>query len=133
MPLGKTVPEKRTRDGIGMSGRTGQESDRAWAAIKSIDKAMGILRRALHGDRPMRVRNLPRASRFLEPCLAYRLHTRRGGLVDHDEEDQQDSARVWPGTAGPRGTCRRKLDILRFRLMARLPRSSGSTSASAVG
>ncbi|MEA2852833.1 MAG: hypothetical protein QOE02_2852, partial [Rhodospirillaceae bacterium] len=36
MTLGKTVTEKRTRDGIGMSGRTGQEADRGVGAIKSI-------------------------------------------------------------------------------------------------
>ena len=53
MTLGKTATEKRTRDRIGMSGRPGQESDRGVGAIKSIDKAMGILRELYTASRPM--------------------------------------------------------------------------------
>ena len=101
----KRPPRSAHATGSECSGRTGQESDRGVGAIKSIDKAMGILRELYTASRPMRVSELAK-SLSLSPSVVSRIVSTlaRGGLVDHDEETNRISARAWPGTAGPRRT-----------------------------
>jgi IclR family KDG regulon transcriptional repressor len=121
MTLGKTVTEKRTRDGIGMSGRTGQEADRGVGAIKSIDKAMGILRELYTASRPMRVSELAK-SLSLSPSVVSRIVSTlaRGGLVDHDEETNRIQLGLGLALLGHAALGRRKLDYLAIPVMARL-------------
>ena len=121
MTLGKTATDKHARGGIGMSRRTGQEEDRGAGAIKSIDKAIGILRELYTASRPMRVSELAK-SLSLSPSVVSRIVSTlaRGGLVDHDEETNRIQLGLGLALLGHAALGRRKLDYLAIPVMARL-------------
>ncbi|MBS0222054.1 MAG: IclR family transcriptional regulator [Proteobacteria bacterium] len=95
--------------------------DHGVGAIKSVDKAMGILRELSAASRPMRISELAKSLQ-LTPSVVSRLVATlaRGGLVDHDEETNRIQLGLSLALLGHGALGRRKLDYLAIPVMARL-------------
>jgi DNA-binding IclR family transcriptional regulator len=95
--------------------------DHGVGAIKSVDKAMGILRELYAASAPMRVSELAKNLQ-LTPSVVSRLVATlaRGGLVDHDEETNRIQLGFSLALLGHAAMGRRKLDYLAIPVMARL-------------
>jgi len=121
MPLRPTATETRIRTRPTAVRRHGTSKDRGAGAIKSIDKAMGILRELYTASRPLRVSELAR-SLELTPSVVSRIVSTlaRGGLVDHDEETNRIQLGLGLALLGHSALGRRKLDYLAIPVMARL-------------
>jgi IclR family KDG regulon transcriptional repressor len=121
MPLPKTVPEAPTAAGVARRGRSARMKDHGVGAIKSVDKAVSILRQLNAASRPMRVSELAR-NLALSPSVVSRLVSTlaRGGLVDHDEETNRIQLGLGLALMGHAALGRRKLDYVAIPVMARL-------------
>jgi DNA-binding IclR family transcriptional regulator len=121
MPLRKTATEARTAVGVEGSRRPIPARDHGVGAIKSIDKAVGILRQLYAASRPMRVSELAKAL-SLSPSVVSRIVSTlaRGGLVDHDEETNRIQLGLGLALMGHAALGRRKLDYIAIPVMARL-------------
>jgi IclR family transcriptional regulator, KDG regulon repressor len=95
--------------------------DHGVGVIKSVDKAMGILRELYAASRPMRISELAK-NLELTPSVVSRLVATlaRGGLVDHDEETNRIQLGLNLALLGHAALGRRKLDSVAIPVMARL-------------
>jgi len=121
MPLRPTAIETRARTSASAARRTPAARGHGVGAIKSIDKAMGILRELYRASRPMRVSELAK-SLELTPSVVSRIVSTlaRGGLVDHDEETNRIQLGLGLALLGHAALGRRKLDYVAIPVMAQL-------------
>ena len=121
MPLRPTAIETRARTSASAAHRTPPAKGHGVGAIKSIDKAMGILRELYRASRPMRVSELAK-NLELTPSVVSRIVSTlaRGGLVDHDEETNRIQLGLGLALLGHAALGRRKLDYIAIPVMAQL-------------
>jgi IclR family transcriptional regulator, KDG regulon repressor len=119
MPLRPATAETRTKRPT--QRRSSAAGDHVVGGIKSIDKAMGILRELYAASRPMRVSELAK-NLGLSPSVVSRIVSTlaRGGLVDHDDETNRIQLGLGLALLGHAALGRRKLDYLAIPVMARL-------------
>ena len=121
MPLRPTAIETRARTSASAARRTPPAKGHGVGAIKSVDKAMGILRELYRASRPMRISELAK-NLELTPSVVSRIVSTlaRGGLVDHDEETNRIQLGLGLALLGHAALGRRKLDYVAIPVMARL-------------
>lgn len=116
-----TATERRTR-GRAIATRTSRASTRRGVgAIKSINKAVAILREIHAASRPLRVSELSKLL-DLSPSVVSRIVSTlaKGGLLDHDEETNRIQLGLGLAVLGHSALGRRKLDLIAIPVMAKL-------------
>lgn len=121
MPANTAASEARRRARGAPADRSPGPKDRGAGAIKSVNKAIAILRELSSASRPLRVSELAKLLK-LSPSVVSRLASTlaRGGLVDHDEETNRIQLGLGLAVLGHAALGRRKLDYLAIPVMARL-------------
>jgi IclR family KDG regulon transcriptional repressor len=121
MPEHNTVTRTRTRART-ISPRASRASkDRGVGGIKSINKAVAILREVHAASRPVRVSELSKLL-DLSPSVVSRIVSTlaKGGLLDHDEETNRIQLGLGMAVFGHSALGRRRLDLLAIPVMAKL-------------
>jgi DNA-binding IclR family transcriptional regulator len=105
-----------------ISARASRASkDRGAGAIKSVNKAVAILREIHAASRPLRVSELSKLL-DLSPSVVSRIASTlaKGGLLDHDEETNRIQLGLGLAVLGHSALGRRKLDLIAIPVMAKL-------------
>jgi IclR family acetate operon transcriptional repressor len=121
MPERSTATETRTRVRAISARASRASAPRGVGGIKSINKAVAILRAIHAASRPLRVSEL---SKLLElsPSVVSRIVSTlsKGGLLDHDEETNRIQLGLGLAVLGHSALGRRKLDLIAIPVMAKL-------------
>jgi DNA-binding IclR family transcriptional regulator len=116
-----TAIETRTRVRVISSRASRASKSRGAGAIKSINKAVAILREIHAASRPLRVSELSKLL-DLSPSVVSRIASTlaKGGLLDHDEETNRIQLGLGLAVLGHSAIGRRKLDLIAIPVMAKL-------------
>lgn len=116
-----TVPETRTRARAHSPKAARAASARGVGGIKSINKAVAIVREIHAASRPLRVSELSKLL-DLSPSVVSRIVSTlmKGGLLDHDEETNRIQLGLGLAVLGHSALGRRKLDLIAIPVMAKL-------------
>ena len=116
-----TVPETRTRGRARSTKAARASSARGVGGIKSINKAVAIVREIHAASRPLRVSELSKLL-DLSPSVVSRIVSTlmKGGLLDHDEETNRIQLGLGLAVLGHSALGRRKLDLIAIPVMAKL-------------
>lgn len=116
-----TSTETRTRMRATSARASRASTSREAGAIKSINKAVAILREIHAASRPLRVSELSKLL-DLSPSVVSRIASTlaRGGLLDHDEETNRIQLGLGLAVLGHSALGRRKLDLIAIPVMAKL-------------
>lgn len=116
-----TSTETRTRMRAISARASRASTSREAGAIKSINKAVAILREIHAASRPLRVSELSKLL-DLSPSVVSRIASTlaRGGLLDHDEETNRIQLGLGLAVLGHSALGRRKLDLIAIPVMAKL-------------
>jgi DNA-binding IclR family transcriptional regulator len=121
MPEHSTATEARSRART-VSARAPRASRiRDPGAIKSINKAVAILREIHAANRPLRVSELAKLLDLSASVVSRIVSTlAKGGLLDHDEENNRIQLGLGLAVLGHSALGRRKLDLIAIPVMAKL-------------
>ncbi len=99
----------------------GASSARGVGGIKSINKAVAIVREIHAASRPLRVSELSKLL-DLSPSVVSRIVSTlmKGGMLDHDEETNRIQLGLGLAVLGHSALGRRKLDLIAIPVMAKL-------------
>lgn len=116
-----TVSETRTRARADSVKAPRASSARGVGGIKSINKAVAIVREIHAASRPLRVSELSKLL-DLSPSVVSRIVSTlmKGGLLDHDEETNRIQLGLGLAVLGHSALGRRKLDLIAIPVMAKL-------------
>src|SRR3954452_12784454 len=121
MSANGTATAARARSRAISSSSARPSATRGVSGIKSINKAVAILREIHAASRPLRISEL---SKLLElsPSVVSRIVSTlaKGGLLDHDEETNRIQLGLGLAVLGHSALGRRKLDLIAIPVMAKL-------------
>jgi DNA-binding IclR family transcriptional regulator len=116
-----TVSETRTRERARSPKAARASSARGVGGIKSINKAVAIVREIHAASRPLRISELSKLL-DLSPSVVSRIVSTlmKGGMLDHDEETNRIQLGLGLAVLGHSALGRRKLDLIAIPVMAKL-------------